>query len=88
MGLPNRPGVVPRAPEPSEKPILSVGTLVRLRGKPQRLRRIIEVQWHSIRWVYVYVVETSTSDRKRRFTPYWFLPQLAVEHLNTDEQMR
>jgi len=79
--LPAGSGLVPRAPGAAETPAYAIGTLVRLQGKPDRLRRIIEIQWHSYRWVYVYVVETSTSDRRRHFKPYWFQPQLTVENL-------
>ncbi|MBX7220000.1 MAG: hypothetical protein K1Y36_08635 [Blastocatellia bacterium] len=45
--------------------------MVRLRGKPERIRRVLQVEWHGFRYEYVYVVETESG-----FPAYWFGPQL------------
>ena len=76
---PGSAGQVPLKPAESNKPALAVGTCVRLRGRPERLRRITGTEWHWHRREYVYVIETTASDLKKRFDPYWFLPQLIVE---------
>lgn len=55
-------------------PRLTVGTLVRLCGKPDKARAILEVEWHWHRYRYVYVIETSGDN-----TPYWFSDQLMLE---------
>ncbi len=66
----------PREPTPGEHPSLSCGALVRLRGKPDRLRRVVRTEWHRHRYEFVYVVETNAP---RQFEPYWFYEQLASE---------
>jgi hypothetical protein len=67
--LPHAPGARDR-PDPR----LAVGAAVRLRGKPDLVRRVLEIEWHRIRREYCYVVETSAV----RFRPYWFAGQLEV----------
>jgi hypothetical protein len=64
-----------RQPPPGGAPqsLLAVGTLVRLRGKPERARRIVSCEWHWYRYEYVYVVETASG-----FAAYWFAPQLLL----------
>ncbi len=66
----------PREPGPNDIPAphLSVGTLVRLRGKPDKARAILKVEWHRYRYRYVYVVEASGGE-----LPYWFADQLMLE---------
>jgi hypothetical protein len=54
-----------------------VGDVVRLKGKPDRRRRVLEVEWHRHRYQYIYVIETSAPPT---FSPYWFFDQLAVEN--------
>jgi hypothetical protein len=67
-------------PQPAEaRPLLQVGTVVRLKGKPDRPRRVLEAQWHWIRREFVYVVETSARTTPYVFKPYWFSDQLQVE---------
>lgn len=66
----------PREPAPGEHPRLSSGAIVRLRDKPDRLRRVVRTEWHRHRYEFVYVVETSAP---RQFEPYWFYEQLASE---------
>ncbi len=51
-----------------------VGVEVRLLGKPAQVRKVLKVEWHSIRREYSYIVETSAGSR---FRPYWFAAQLA-----------
>jgi hypothetical protein len=64
--------------EPGRKdvldPRLSVGTRVRLCGKPNKARAILKVEWHRYRYRYVYVVEASGGS-----VPYWFADQLMLE---------
>jgi hypothetical protein len=67
---PHAPGAAERAD--SRFP---VGTTVRLRGKPDQLRKVIQIEWHSIRREYSYVIETSA---RGRFRPYWFAAQLLL----------
>ncbi|MDD4911761.1 MAG: hypothetical protein PHP57_05650 [Sideroxydans sp.] len=55
-------------------PRLSVGTRVRLCGKPNKARAILKVEWHRYRYRYVYVVEASGGS-----VPYWFADQLMLE---------
>ncbi|MDD4964341.1 MAG: hypothetical protein PHI11_10545 [Gallionella sp.] len=66
----------PREPGTDDIPAphLTVGTLVRLRGKPDKARAILKVEWHWIRYCYVYVVEASGGS-----VPYWFADQLMPE---------
>ena len=67
-------------PPEGYSPGYCVGDLVRLQGKPDRIRRILAIEWHRHRHEFVYIVETSA-----RYTfgleasPYWFAPQL-VKH--------
>jgi hypothetical protein len=49
--------------------------VVRLRGKPERRRRVIAVEWHPYRYQYVYVVETSAPPYFQ-LSPYWFYDQV------------
>ena len=73
-----------RDPGPDDRPEqhLAPGTRVRLKGRPDRVRRVLRTEWHSFRHVYVYIVETSAPERRSyrshtRF-PYWFADQLEV----------
>jgi hypothetical protein len=58
------------------KPELAVGQYVLLIGKPDKVRKILEVRWHSHRHEFVYIVETSSQNF---FDPYWFRDQLALQ---------
>ena len=62
-------------PDDHPDPRLQPGTAVRLKGKPDRVRHILKYKWHSIRYQYVYIVET---DAEFGFEPYWFAEQLEV----------
>lgn len=68
----------PRPSEPKDVPDmrLAPGTRVRLKGKPDRVRRVIMAVWHRHRRQFVYIVETSA---RRPFEPYWFADQLTTE---------
>jgi hypothetical protein len=68
--LPAAPGADDR-PDPRLRP----GTRVRLKGKPERVRRVVRSEWHRHRSRFVYVVETSA---RPAFEPYWFADQLEV----------
>jgi hypothetical protein len=70
--FPKRESRWPRAPGPDDRPVFRVGDLVRLKGKPERARRVLDVVWHRHRYQYVYIVETSAPG----FEPYWFAEQL------------
>ncbi len=65
-------------PWPADEPhsALRPGALVRLAGKPERLRRVLRTTWHWNRTRFVYMVETSAP---ARFEPYWFADQLIPE---------
>lgn len=52
-------------------PRLTVGTQVRLRGKPSKIRKVERVEWHRYRARYVYEVEVSGC-------AYWFSDQLSL----------
>src|SRR5438132_178647 len=73
--FPKRRSRLPRDPGPGDAPDLNLppGTLVWLRGKPDRPRRLLRAEWHAIRCQHVYIVETSAG---ARFAPYWFADQL------------
>jgi hypothetical protein len=60
---------------PGAVPDLKVGDIVRLRKKPERLRRVLSSEWHRRRGEFVYVVEISTS---KPFVPFWTLNELEV----------
>ena len=68
----------PQPPGPKNVPDmrLAPGTHVRLKGKPDRVRRVIKAVWHHYRRQFVYIVETSA---RRPFEPYWFADQLTPE---------
>ncbi|RYG72644.1 hypothetical protein EON80_03975 [bacterium] len=69
-------------PDPDKSPIFHVGDVVRLRGKPNKPRRVLSVRWHAFRYDYSYLIETSYSARfgaLRDDLPYWFAPQLVLE---------
>lgn len=67
---PHKPG-----PEDRPDPRFPVGATARLRGRPGAVRRVLAVEWHSIRREFAYVVETSATGS---FRPYWFAAQLLV----------
>jgi hypothetical protein len=58
------------------KPDFKPGDLVRLRGRPQVKRRILDVEWHWYCHQYCYYVETSTSRAGVYCPAYWFAHQL------------
>lgn len=53
-------------------PRLTVGTVVRLSGKPAKARKVLSVEWHRYRHRYVYEIEVSGF-------AYWFSDQLMLE---------
>jgi hypothetical protein len=62
-----------RLPTDADVPALAVGDRVRLIARPQRVRRVLRVEWHAMRHTWVYAVETSSE----RWCPaYWFREQL------------
>lgn len=61
-------------PGPDQRPVFREGDVVWLRGKPDRPRRVLAVEWHMHRYQFVYVVQTSAPSG---FRPYWFAPQLS-----------
>jgi hypothetical protein len=63
------------SPLPGVTPAFQEGQLIRLRGKPEKPRRVLAVEWHRHRYEFVYVVETSAPIWLR---PYWFGPQLEL----------
>ena len=65
----------PIGPTDRSDPRLAPGVLVRLKGKPERLRRVLSSEWHWIRYEFVYFVETSA---RPPFRPYWFADQLEL----------
>lgn len=62
-------------PKGDEQKFLEIGQSVRLVGKPEKLRKVIKIEWHYHRYEYVYIVETSAIGQGRNFEPYWFLSQ-------------
>ena len=60
---------------PEAVPELKAGDIVRLRNKPERLRRVLFSEWHGHKGEFVYFVEISTS---KPFVPYWTLAELEV----------
>lgn len=82
---------LPRAsPLPHEKPVFQPGERVRIKDKPERLRLVIHVVWHTYCHEFVYVVETSTSQKRTyepsTLVPYWFDTQLVSEEQWKSEQ--
>jgi hypothetical protein len=63
-------------PTPRDYPQIKIGTVVRLRGKPNSQRRVIKTEWHRHRHKFVYIIETSAP---KGFEPYWFYEQLTIE---------
>jgi hypothetical protein len=59
-------------------PVFRVGNFVILVDFPERRRRVRSVVWHRHRHEWVYEIETSCSDRKDSFIPYWFSDKLEI----------
>ncbi|WP_146209622.1 hypothetical protein [Vitiosangium sp. GDMCC 1.1324] len=74
--FPRRESRTPREPGAGDRPALAVGDVVRLKGRPERVRCVLAMEWHWIRYEYVYVVETTAPGG---FQPYWFKDQLLLE---------
>lgn len=53
-----------------------VGDLVKIKAKPERVRKVLEIIWHFERSDYCYLIETSTTDESRNCAAYWFFEQL------------
>ncbi len=53
-------------------PKFKVNDKIRFREKPDRVRKMLKVEWHKHRYQWVYIVETSASDEGQFFEPYWF----------------
>ncbi len=66
-------------------PRYNIGDVVRFKEKPKRLRKVLKIEWHSHRYQWVYIVETSASDGGRYFEPYWFEEKLELckNHIET-----
>ena len=62
--------------KPLPPPDYLVGSEVRLKGKPGRVRKILKAEWHMHRYRYCYTIETQTSDSGRYCPAYWFVEQL------------
>jgi len=62
-------------PLPKAKQKFQIGDYVRLKDKPDKTRRIVDIQWHRYRHEFVYYVEISGDSW--RF--YWFAAQLNAE---------
>jgi hypothetical protein len=63
----------PREPGPQDPPpAFAQGDRVRLKSRPERVRAVLEVEWHRHRHKYCYRVETSTSDAGLHDPSYWF----------------
>ena len=60
---------------PQSKHAFEVGDRVRLRDKPDKLRRVVDIQWHRYQHEFVYYVEVSGDE----WRVYWFAPQLITE---------
>ncbi len=56
-------------------PALAPGATIRLRGKPEAIRKVLRSEWHGHRHQFVYIVETSACN----FEPYWFARQLEIQ---------
>jgi hypothetical protein len=77
-----KPSASPSIETPPENqlPMFRVGDGVRLKGKPEKLRRVLFIDWHSYRHEFVYIVETSVLYHfGLHKSPYWFAPQLIAE---------
>src|SRR3982751_5576448 len=74
-------------PEPSELPTLEFHPqdVVRLSGKPDRERAVLEVCWHHHRHQWCYIVETTTQLSGNHCPAYWFAQQLISADSNTDD---
>ena len=56
-----------------------VGDHVRFKeNKTKRNRKILKVEWHMHRYQWVYIIETSSTDRNHYFEPYWFEAKLEL----------
>jgi hypothetical protein len=63
----------PRRPTADDIPEYAVGARVRIKSRPEHVRKVVRVEWHAMRHCYVYIVETSSN----RWTPaYWFSDQI------------
>ena len=65
-------------PAPGQTPAFKVGDVVRLKDKPDKPRKAIDVSWHVHCYDFVYVVETFTR-RTPSYVPYWYASQLVPE---------
>jgi hypothetical protein len=66
-------------PEPyGPPPNYKVGDKIKLHQRPERIRKVLEIQWHMHRYQWVYIVETSASDSGSCFKPYWFEDKLEL----------
>jgi hypothetical protein len=66
---------IPQSPTDRPDPRFAPGTLVRLVARPDRIRRVLQSEWHWHRQQFVYIIETSAPPP---FKPYWFVAQIAV----------
>lgn len=61
-----------------DPPTFKVNEMVKLIQKPERTRKVLKVEWHGHRYQWVYIIETSASDKKSYFEPYWFEDKLKL----------
>jgi hypothetical protein len=68
-------------PFPHMRPAFQIGDFVRLKGKPEKVRKVLYIDWHGYRYEFVYIVETSAPAifSFGLTSPYWFAPQLILE---------
>jgi hypothetical protein len=59
-------------PLPEAKQIFEIGDCVRLKDKPDKARRIVDIRWHRYRHQFVYYMEVSGDS----WRAYWFAAQL------------
>ena len=57
-------------------PEFKIGDRVRLSQKPERIRKVLKIEWHMHRYQWVYIIETSACEKKNIFEPYWFANKL------------
>ena len=67
-----------KAPSSTESQLFYVGDRVRLVGKPEKARQVLNVRWHCFRHEWVYVVETDAPVEMKNWI-YWFASQLTTD---------
>lgn len=67
------------------RPKYAVGQSVRIVKKPERARRILEIEWHYEREEWVYKIELFKYGNTKWNNAYWFEPQLIFANLIVTE---